>query len=85
MNTVSDEYIELVREKYQVESVVGIDAPEGMVGNDWHRYTIAYKKTKIQGMMPGSLFNVTQHAEEFAENLNERSGRYGGHSKRTKK
>jgi len=83
----SEEITVSVKNQYRVESVVKADAPEGMTGDDWHCYTITYGKTNIQGMKPGSLFSVTQHAEEFAENLNERSNRYGSqaHSSRKKK
>lgn len=85
MLTYSQEVTTSVREKYRVESVVKADAPEGMDGDDWHQYTIVYGKTSIQGLKPGSLFSVTQHAEEFAENLNERTSRYGNQAYRSKK
>jgi len=59
--------------KYQVISVDKIVAPEGMPGSDWYRYVIGYGKSKIDGKKPGTLNNVTQHAEAIAEDLNLRS------------
>lgn len=85
MFTFPEEFTVHVREKYKVASVVKAEPPEGMSGDDWHQYTITYGKTSIQGLKPGSLFSVTQHAEEFAENLNERTSKYGSQAYRSKK
>jgi len=84
MYTPPEESVAPVRERYRVESVVKADTPDGMKGDDWHRYTIAFGKTRIEGMRPGTLFSVTQHAEEFADSLNERSNRYGNQAYRSK-
>ena len=59
--------------KYQVISVDKIVTPEGMPGSDWYCYVIGYGKSKIDGKKPGTLKNVTQHAEAIAEDLNLRS------------
>ena len=59
--------------KYQVISVDKIDTPEGMPDGDWYCYVIGYGKSKINGKKPGTLKNVTQHAEAIAEDLNLRS------------
>jgi hypothetical protein len=64
----------IARFQYQVESVEKIDTPEGMSGNDWHRYVIKRKESSIEGMKPGTLKSVTKHAESVAEDLNERFG-----------
>ena len=59
--------------KYQVLSIDKIDTPEGMPEADWHCYVIGYGKSRINGKKPGSLKDVTQHAEAIAEDLNFRS------------
>jgi hypothetical protein len=60
--------------RYDVVTVEKIDTPEGMPGNNWHRYVIRRKNSEIEGMKPGTLNSVTQHAESVAEDLNLRSG-----------
>lgn len=51
-----------------------IAAPEGMPGDNWHRYVIQCNTSVIEGMRPGTLDSVTEHAESVAEDLNLRSG-----------
>jgi hypothetical protein len=61
---------------YQLINVEKIDTPEGMSGNNWHRYVIGRKGSTIEGMRPGSIKAVTRHAQSVVEDLNERlSGR----------
>lgn len=60
-------------ERYKVMSVDKIDTPDGMPGEDWYCYVIGYGKSKIDGKKPGTLKDVTQHAEAVAEDLNLRS------------
>lgn len=60
--------------KYQVVSVEKITPPEGMPGDDWHRYVIGQGSSQIEGKKPGTLKAVTQHAEAVAEDLNLRKG-----------
>jgi len=71
MNTESDNRIEAYI--YRVLSVKKADPPEGMPEGNWHHYVIARGKSIIEGLQIGSLSSVTQHAEEFAEGLNERA------------
>ena len=59
--------------KYQVLSINEIDTPEGMPGDNWYGYVISYGKSKIEGKKPGTLKDVTQHAEAVASDLNLRS------------
>jgi hypothetical protein len=59
--------------KYEVISIDKIDTPAGMPGNDWYCYVIGYGKSRINGKKPGTLKQVTQHAETVAEDLNLRS------------
>ncbi len=58
---------------YQVISIEKTAAPEGMPGNNWHRYVIGRGTTRIEGYKPGTLKAVTKHAEAAAEELNARS------------
>ncbi|MCW8918330.1 MAG: hypothetical protein OQL08_05895 [Gammaproteobacteria bacterium] len=59
---------------YRVATVEKIVTPEGMAGNNWHRYVILRGKSEIKGMKPGTLSSVTQHAESVVEDLNLRAG-----------
>ena len=59
---------------YKVVIVKKITTPEGMPGNNWHRYVIGRGDSDIEGMKTGTLNSVTQHAESVAEDLNLRSG-----------
>lgn len=59
--------------KYQVISVDKIVTPTGMPGGDWYCYVIGHGNSKIDGKKPGTLKNVTEHAEAIAEDLNLRS------------
>ena len=63
--------------KYQVETVEQTTAPEGMTGDNWCRYVIGKGTSRIEGKAPGSLAEVTQHAEELAEGFNSRMGKGG--------
>ncbi|MDH5600559.1 MAG: hypothetical protein OEY78_04555 [Gammaproteobacteria bacterium] len=59
--------------KYQVLSIDKIDTPEGLPEDDWYCYIIGYGKSKVEGKKPGTLNDVTRHAETVAKDLNERS------------
>lgn len=59
--------------RYQVQLVEKINPPEGMPGGEWHRYVIGYGKSKIEGMKPGTLKQVREHAENVVEDLNNRA------------
>ena len=65
---------QLGKPHYQVVTVEKIDTPDGMSGTNWHRYVIQRKGHAIEGMKPGTLNSVTQHAESVASDLNERAG-----------
>jgi hypothetical protein len=64
---------EMLSTKYQVISIDKIDTPKGMPEGDWFCYVIGHGKSRIDGKKPGTLKNVTQHAEAVAEDLNLRS------------
>ena len=57
---------------YRVEKVEKTTPPEGMEGDNWHRYVVGQGSSKIEGKKAGTLEDVTQHAEVFAEDLNSR-------------
>ena len=61
--------------KYQVILVEKAPAPEGLPGDNWHRYVIGEGGSKIEGLKPGSLKAVTEHAKFAAEELNSRSAK----------
>jgi hypothetical protein len=63
--------------EYNVITVEKIMAPEGMPGDNWHSYVIGKGKSRIEGKKPGSLYEVTQHAETIVEDLNSRKARGG--------
>ena len=61
--------------KYHVVLVEKTTAPEGLPGNNWHRYIIGQGSSRIEGIKPGTLKAVTKHAETVVEDLNSRKGR----------
>ena len=61
--------------KYEVISVEKTAAPEGLPGDNWHRYVIGQGTSRIEGKKPGTLKAVTHHAETVVEDLNSRKGR----------
>ncbi len=63
--------------KYRVVTVEKMAAPEGMPGDNWHRYVIGQGSSSIEGKKPGTLKAVTLHAETVAEDLNSRTGKGG--------
>ncbi len=72
--------------KYRVLSVEKTDPPAGMPEGDWHRYVIGQDESRIEGFKPGSLQAVTQHAEDFAQNLNARAAKgYSSYAARRQK
>ena len=65
---------EILKEReFVVIDVVATDPPEGITGGNWFRYTIGHGSSPITGIRSGSLKSVRRHAEEFAENLNQRA------------
>ncbi len=59
--------------KFSVTKIEKTDPPEGMPAGEWYRYVIGRGTSEIQGKRPGTLESVTEHAEEFVENLNRRA------------
>lgn len=65
-----------IKTKYHVISVDKTIAPNGMPGDNWYSYIIGDGNSRISGTKPGTLQNVTEHAEAVAEDINSRSGNY---------
>lgn len=65
---------DITKLKYTVISVEKVDTPEGMPEGTWHHYVIGRGSSQIEGLKPGTLKAVTQHAKSMVNDLNERSG-----------
>ena len=63
--------------KYHVLTVEKTSPPEGAPDDNWHRYVIGKDSSRIDCKKLGSLYDVTRHAETFAEDLNSRKASYG--------
>jgi hypothetical protein len=59
--------------RFRVTSIEKAGAPDGMLEGEWYHYVISRGPSKIMGKRPGTLQSVTEHAEEFVENLNRRA------------
>ena len=58
---------------YRVGLIEAIPTPDGMEGDDWHRYVIEHPSSKIEGKRSGTLSSVKAYAEDYAEKLNQRA------------
>lgn len=58
--------------KYRVMSVKKTATPEGLPDGNWYRYVIGQGRSKIEGLRPGTLKTVTDHANTVAKDLNDR-------------
>ena len=74
---VKEEIVVKKKPKYSVVTVEKTAAPEGLPGDNWHRYVIGQGNSIIEGRKPGTLKAVTQHAKEAAEELNSRTNGSG--------
>ena len=64
---------------YSVVSVKKTQPPNEMAEGDWYRYEITGKNSTIVGSMQGTLQQVSEHAENVAQDLNARDDvRKGG-------
>ena len=60
---------------YHVVAVEKTEPPVGIEGGNWYRYVIAQEEETIVGNRRGTLKQVTQYANECAENLSSRVAR----------
>lgn len=58
---------------YRVTLVEKTIVPRGAEGNDWYRYVLESEYGIVTRWRRGSLQEVTQHAQHYAEELNIRS------------
>ena len=58
---------------YKVVMVERTTPPEGVTEGNWHRYVIQTRNSIIEGKSLGTLKQVTEHAEELAEQINMRN------------
>lgn len=70
---MAEDYSGLGEREYIVTEVIKTSPPKGIHNGDWYRYTIGHGSSPISGVQSGSLQSVRLYAEEFAENLNQRS------------
>jgi hypothetical protein len=56
----------------QVVAVEKIEPPHGIEGGNWYRYEILLEDQTLVGNRSGTLEEVTQYANEFAETLGDR-------------
>ena len=66
-----------LKQKYHVVSVELTDRPAGVETGKWYRYIIERGNSVIEGFKSGTLSGVTRHAENVADDLNERATRTG--------
>ena len=59
--------------KFNITKIEKTNPPEGIQEGDWYRYVIGKGSSEIQGKRPGTLQSVTEHAKEYASNLNQRA------------
>lgn len=72
-DTESDPYASLGKRQFIVAEIIKTEPPEGETDGKWFRYTIAHGSSPITGIRSGSERSVRRYAEDFAENLNQRS------------
>ena len=70
---MSEEEDDIFDRKFNVTIIEKTDPPQGMPEGEWYHYVIGRGASEIQGKRPGTLESVTEHVEEFVENLNRRA------------
>ena len=70
---MTDQYDKLGNTFFCVTSIEKTEPPAGVTEGEWYQYTIGHGESAIHGKRSGSLQSVTRHAEEYAENLNQRT------------
>jgi len=64
---------EVIKCKYNVMNIEKISTPDGMVGDNWYQYVVGQGSSEIKGLTMGTLNQVTEHANNIADDLNDRS------------
>ena len=77
-NPINDE---IVKRKFNVMNIEKINTPDGMAGDNWYQYVVGQGSSEIKGLTMGTLKQVTEHANNVANDLDERSkGKKTGYS-----
>ena len=72
---------EVIKRKFNVTNIEKISTPDGMVGDNWYQYVVGQGSSEIKGLTMGTLKQVTEHANNVADDLDERSkGKKTGYS-----
>lgn len=72
---------EVIKRKFNVMNIEKISTPDGMVGDNWYQYVVGQGSSEIKGLTMGTLKQVTEHANNVADDLDDRSkGKKTGYS-----
>ena len=72
---------EVIKTKFNVMSIEKTSTPEGMAGDNWYQYVVGQGSSEIKGLTMGTLKQVTEHVNNVAADLNDRSkGKKTGYS-----
>lgn len=72
---------ETVKRKFNVMNIEKISTPDGMTGDNWYQYVVGQGSSEITGLTMGTLNQVTEHANNVANDLNDRSkGKKAGYT-----
>jgi len=61
--------------EYRVASVEKTDGPKGAEGDNWCRYVIDNGYATLMGWRRGSLGEISEHAAQYAAELNTRNNK----------
>jgi hypothetical protein len=65
--------VAVMRYPYELLEVEKVDSPAGAAGDDWHRYVLVRRASRIIGFRRGSLREVTEYARGCIEAFNDRN------------
>ena len=65
--------VKVIKRKFSVMHIEKTSTPDGMVGDNWYQYVVGQGTSEIKGLTMGTLNQVTEHANNVANDLNERS------------
>jgi hypothetical protein len=63
----------LMRRRYELAEVEKVSGPRGAAGDDWYRYVLVSRASRIDGFRRGSLADVTEYAKQWADVINDRT------------
>jgi hypothetical protein len=65
--------VAVIRRPYELAEVEKVDSPAGAAGDDWYRYVLVRRTSRIIGFRRGSLWEVTEYALGCIEAFNDRN------------